>query len=114
MELGAGQRRFFIIIYHLIVIAQCVFLQCSVILMLCQYRNFSNSLKDLPNHMHYVTLRVLAGASTQGLLLFHQVLQQHVLPPIQRPEEPEQPELWQSFCDGYEVSRHECDEDLGD
>ena len=57
-------------------------------------------------HTHDVTLRALAGASTQGLLLFHQVLQRHVSPPVRRPQEPEMPELWKPFCDGYEVSTY--------
>lgn len=38
--------------------------------------------------------------------MFHQVFQRHVSPPIRRRQEPELPELWQPFCDGYEVSSH--------
>ena len=60
----------------------------------------------IKTHTHDLTLRFLAGASDQGSLLFHQVFQRHVSPSIRRPQEPEPPELWQQFCDGYEVSSH--------
>ena len=57
-------------------------------------------------HTHDVTLRTQAGASSSGLLLFHQVFQRNVSSPIQRHRKAEAPELWKPFCDGYEVGNH--------
>lgn len=55
---------------------------------------------------HDVTLRTLAGANAPGTgpFLFHQLLTWHAFPHIQKRQEPEAPELWKPFCDGYEVS----------
>ena len=63
---------------------------------------------SIPTHTYHITLPYLIRNTiqAQGLLLFHQVFQRHVFPSIRRHQEPEQPELWQPFCDGYEVSSH--------
>lgn len=59
-------------------------------------------------HTHDLTLRALAGANASGTrpFLFHQLLTWHAFPQLQKRKEPEAPELWKSFCDGYEVSTH--------